>query len=349
MPHRLSKHYKSTSWKLSDVADLTGRIAIVTGGSTGTGYYICLELARKGAKVYLVCRNEERAQRAIRSLREEVPGGSFDYIHFDLTRLRTCKEAAETFLKRETRLDILINNAAVRRCSSYCLSEDGVEIQGCNAVGHFALTGRLLPLMKRTAQSAPGQHVRIINITSATHNLCSEPDFSDLQGLNQRRCSALERHGNSMLSIIVFTQELQKRLQGTGILCLAVHPGFVSDQVLHNSKKLREMAMLLIPHKGPKSLIVEAKDAAFTPLYAAIASEVETLQLGGCYLVPPGRPATPHPNAQDPTGKVGRKFWNTCLKLVYHPQGLAPRSHKSCCEAVLDPQKLKQDHHFICS
>lgn len=345
----LSKNYKSTSWKISDVADLTGRIAIVTGGSTGTGYYISLELARKGAKVYLVCRNEERAQRAIRSLREEVPSGCFDYIHFDLTRLRTCKDAAETFLKRETRLDILINNAAVRRCSSYCLSENGVEIQGCNAVGHFALTGRLLHLMKRTAQSAPGQHVRIVNITSATHKLCSEPDFSDLQGLNQRRCSALERHGNSMLSIIVFTQELQKRLQGTGILCFAVHPGFVSDQVLHNSKKLREMTMLVIPHKGPKSLIVEAKDAAFTPLYAAIASEVETLQLGGCYLVPPGRPATPHPNAQDPTGKVGRKFWNTCLKLVYDPQGLAQRSQKSRCGAVLDPQKLKQDHHSICS
>ncbi|OAV91183.1 hypothetical protein, variant 2 [Puccinia triticina 1-1 BBBD Race 1] len=233
----LCKTPKSTSWNLSDSPDLTGRVAIVTGGSTGTGYFISLELARKGAKVYLVCRNEERAQRAIISLRKELPDGSFDYIHFDLTRLRTCKDAASTFLKRENRLDILINNAAVSRCSSYSLSEDGIEIQACNTVGHFCLTERLVPLMKRTAQVADGRHARIVNITSASHKLNSEPDFASSQGLNQRRCSALERHGNSMLSIIVFNRELQRRLQGTGIICLAVHPGFISDQVLQSGQQ----------------------------------------------------------------------------------------------------------------
>ncbi|KAA1115047.1 hypothetical protein PGT21_030298 [Puccinia graminis f. sp. tritici] len=345
----LSKTSKPTSWKISDIADLSGRVAIVTGGSTGTGYYIALELARKGAKVYLVCRNEERAQQAITSLRQEVPNGLFDYIHFDLTRLRTCKDAAKTFLQRETRLDILVNNAAVRRCSSFSLSEDGVEIQACNTVGHFCLTDRLVPLMKRTAQSAQGHHVRIVNMTSVTHKLNSEPDFTNLQGLNQRRCSALERHGNSMLSIIIFNQELQKRLKGTGILCLAVHPGLVSDQVLHNSKKLRELAMLLIPHRGPNSLIVEAKHAAFTPLYAAIASEVETLQLGGSYLVSPGRPATPHHNARDPTGIAGQKLWATCLRLSYHPHGLGSRSAKACYRAVSNPHGPEQDERYACS
>lgn len=75
----------------------------------------------------MVCRNEERAQRAIRSLREEVPSGCFDYIHFDLTRLRTCKDAAETFLKRETRLDILINNAAVVSMNYVVLPSEGKQ------------------------------------------------------------------------------------------------------------------------------------------------------------------------------------------------------------------------------
>ncbi|OAV91181.1 hypothetical protein, variant 1 [Puccinia triticina 1-1 BBBD Race 1] len=346
----LCKTPKSTSWNLSDSPDLTGRVAIVTGGSTGTGYFISLELARKGAKVYLVCRNEERAQRAIISLRKELPDGSFDYIHFDLTRLRTCKDAASTFLKRENRLDILINNAAVSRCSSYSLSEDGIEIQACNTVGHFCLTERLVPLMKRTAQVADGRHARIVNITSASHKLNSEPDFASSQGLNQRRCSALERHGNSMLSIIVFNRELQRRLQGTGIICLAVHPGFISDQVLQNSKKLRELTMRLIPHKGPNSLIVEAKDAAFTPLYAAIASEVERLELGGSYLVPPGRPATPHPNARDPTGIAGQKLWATCLKIVYYSQGIVRnRSEKSCFGPVSHSHTSGKDNHTACS
>lgn len=335
---------RSTPWEISDIPNLTGQVAIVTGGSSGIGYCICLELARKGAKVYLACRNEPRTRLAISSLLEEVPGGQFEFIYFDLTCLRACREAAEAFLSREIRLDILVNNASVKRTSPYTLSEDGIEIQACNCTGHFALTERLIPLMKKTAQGAGERHVRIINMTSVTHKLNSEPDFTSLERLNQRRCSGLERHANSMLSMIIFNQELHRRLRGTGVTCLAVHPGLTVDNFVHSHSTLRGLATLLLPEKASSCANTETRHAALTPLYAATALEVEQQHLGGCYLVPPGKPATPHPNARDPSGLIGRKLWQTFTKITHQPHLPNSGSTRTCRRVFPQTEAVSNTH-----
>ncbi|KAI8447918.1 short chain dehydrogenase, partial [Phakopsora pachyrhizi] len=334
------------------------------GGNSGIGYFICLELARKGAKVYLLCRNEGRTREAIESIKSSLISTSnlssseidLNFIQFDLTKLKSCKLAAETFSQKEERLDILINNATVKSTTPYTITEDGIEIQACTSVGHFCLTTNLLPILKRTAQDQEQKqlgekkitekcikddhtadqvfkedilykrknHVRIVNITSVAHKFNSEPDFENLNGLNQKRCSGLGRYGNSMLSVLLFTKELQKRLFDSGILCFAVHPGIIADRLFQDNKKLKAIIMALFL-RTKESILTETREAAVTPLFAATSLEIELENLGGSYLIPPGKPSKPHPNARDQTGEMGKQLWNLCEDLLHNPDRLQRR------------------------
>ncbi|KAF8191464.1 hypothetical protein K438DRAFT_1830561 [Mycena galopus ATCC 62051] len=299
------------SWTANDIPNLEGRIAIVTGGNSGLGYSTVLELARHGAKVYMASRNPDTANAAIASLKTEVPSAQVEFLAFDLTSLSAAKAAAKEFLEKEERLDMLILNAGVMACP-YELTADGIEIQACNGTGHFAFTVDLLPILRRT-DALPDTHVRIVCVSSEGHRV-AQPDFSDLKGLNQKCTTTQHRYGNSKLSNILFTNELQRRLAGTGIYCLSLHPGIVATNIYRG-------AVASFPWLAPfvflgRYALLTPEQGARTQLYAATALEVEEKDLKAAYLTPYAKVSTPSLPAQDKDGKLAAQFWALCEKLV---------------------------------
>ncbi|CAK5275966.1 unnamed protein product [Mycena citricolor] len=179
-----------------DLVDLRGRVAIVTGGNTGIGYATIQMLGRKGAKVYMAARDQERAETAIQQLEAEgISDGSVHWLKLNLSDVRTVRDATESFRKKEERLDILVNNAAKALPGPFLVNTDGLlDIMAINHIGPFALTQGLLPLMIETAKS-PNSDVRIVNLTSMLHTSAKPSTFATKDALN-------ENYGDSFLGSI---------------------------------------------------------------------------------------------------------------------------------------------------
>ncbi|KAJ3753654.1 short chain dehydrogenase [Lentinula raphanica] len=308
-------------WTVSSIPDLSGRVAIVTGGNTGLGYITVRELARKGARVYMLSRTDARAFAAIDKIKGELGpelNPQVEYINFDLLSLNSAKKAADTFLQKEKRLDVLVNNAGIM-ATPYELGPDGIEIQASNGTGHFALTISLLPLLKTTA-AMPDSHVRIVNVSSFGYFFAyaaSKPDFSSLEGLNQKTWSTWVRYGRSKLMNILFTNELQKRLTESGtnnIYCLSVHPGGVSTELTRGP--LQSWPFLAPLEKIARMFLATPEQGALTQLYAASSLEVEEKDLKAALLSPVAQVATKASLAEDKDGKMGSDFWNLCEALM---------------------------------
>ncbi|KAJ3829618.1 short chain dehydrogenase [Lentinula raphanica] len=308
-------------WTVSSIPDLSGRVAIVTGGNTGLGYITVRELARKGARVYMLSRTDTRAFAAMDKIKGELGpelNPQVEYINFDLLSLNSAKKAADTFLQKEKRLDILVNNAGIM-ATPYELGPDGIEIQASNGTGHFALTMSLLPLLK-TIAAMPDSHVRIVNVSSFGYFFAyaaSKPDFSSLEGLNQKTWSTWVRYGRSKLMNILFTNELQKRLTESGtnnIYCLSVHPGGVSTELTRGP--LQSWPFLAPLEQIARMFLATPEQGALTQLYAAGSLEVEEKDLKAALLSPVAQVATKASLAEDKDGKMGSDFWNLCEALM---------------------------------
>ncbi|POW05391.1 hypothetical protein PSTT_09728 [Puccinia striiformis] len=235
------------------------------------------------------------------------PDAQLDFIHFDLTILSSAKTAAENFTSRESRLDILINNAGIIGDTRYELSPDGIELTACNATGHFALTSHLLPILKKTASSVSDPHVRIVNVASLAHLFATNPDLSSLEGINRRDDRPMRRYDHSKLNNVLFTNELQKRLSDTSIYCLSVHPGLVASDIFNGI-----MSDFLTNWftKFGSYIIASPHEGALTQLYAATSPDIEIKGLRAAYLVPYGQVGRKSLLAQDRDGKLGQQFWN---------------------------------------
>ncbi|KAM0788262.1 hypothetical protein ACM66B_001411 [Microbotryomycetes sp. NB124-2] len=261
----------------TEMPDLTGKVAIVTGGNTGIGYHTVAELLRHGCKVYMACRSEHRAREAIDKLSHEVPDSASKvvFLKFDLTELHTAKSAAEAFNEKESRLDIVICNAGIMAWPYEI--KNGVEIQFFNHLGHFALVQELLPTLQQTAKG-PNAHVRVVTVSSAGHIITPKPNFSSLEAVNARMLSTWHRYGQSKLCNILFTLELQRRLDEFGIRCLSVHPGVVDSEVLRgtvaSSRILGAITKIVSTY-----LFMSSYSGAKTQLYAAASPEVDELDL----------------------------------------------------------------------
>ncbi|KAK7053761.1 NAD-binding protein [Favolaschia claudopus] len=223
---------KRKSVSEDDLVDLHGKVAIVTGGNTGIGYATIQMLARKGAKVYMAARSEERALEAIKQLQSEnINDGSVHWLKLELSDPRAAKRAAQDFLEKETRLDILVNNAAKSSPGPFKLDKDGLlDIMVLNHISHFALADTLLPLMKETAKES-GSDVRIVNVSSMAHSGVKPETFATKEAFNKNYGDSvrgyLNTYGLSKLANILHIKELQKRLiaESVPITCIAVHPG----------------------------------------------------------------------------------------------------------------------------
>ncbi|KAJ7123088.1 NAD-P-binding protein [Mycena epipterygia] len=217
-----------------DLVDLHGKVVLVTGGNTGIGYATVQMLARKGAKVYIAARDEGRAAAAIEQLKSEnINDGTVHWLKLDLSDPRAAKSAANQFLEKEQRLDILVNNAARGSPGPYKLDKDGfLDIMTTNHISHFVFTDTLLPLLKGTAKE-PGSDVRIVNVSSVTHSNMKPETFSTKEAFNkdfgESTMGYLDTYANSKLANILHIKELQKRLtsESVSITCLSAHPGAI--------------------------------------------------------------------------------------------------------------------------
>lgn len=254
------------AWTANDIPDQSGRTAVVTGANSGIGYVTARELARRGARVLLACRSEERGRAAVDRLLGEVPGARAEFAPLDLGDLASVRRFADAY--DSARLDLLINNAGVMALP-HRRTADGFETQfGVNHLGHFALTGLLLPRLLET----PG--ARVVTVSSGLHAL-GNIDIGDLNSeRNYRRWLA---YGRSKTANLLFVHELARRLAATGAdtVAAAAHPGYASTNLQSAGPRMMgrrgtERFMAL----GNRFVAQPATAGALPTLYAATAPGV---------------------------------------------------------------------------
>jgi NAD(P)-dependent dehydrogenase (short-subunit alcohol dehydrogenase family) len=199
-----------------------GQIVLITGANSGMGKATALELAKTGARIVMLCRSKQRGEAAL----EEVKAGSgspdIDLMLCDLASLQEIRAFCKTFSERYQRLDVLVNNAGVILPGRQ-VTRDGWEMQfGVNHLGHFLLTNLLLDLMKKSAPS------RIVNVSSGAHKI-GKIFFTDVNLTDNY--SVWRAYAQSKLANILFTYELARRLDGTGVTVNCLHPGAVATEM----------------------------------------------------------------------------------------------------------------------
>ena len=256
---------------------LVGRIAVVTGANTGIGFETARVLAQRGATVVLACLSETRAHAAATRITALVPdtsGGAVETLPLDLASLASVRQAADTLLARHPRIDLLINNAGVMD-TPYSTTADGFERQfGTNHLGHFALTGLLLPGLLPVAGS------RIVTVSSLVHRRGSI-DFSDLSYTRDYRPDAA--YCRSKLSNLLFSFALQRRLTASGAdpIAVACHPGIARSELVRNGSAFSRFVCALLWYVAFQS----AAMGALPTLRAA----TDPVAVGGAYYGPDGR------------------------------------------------------------
>jgi NAD(P)-dependent dehydrogenase (short-subunit alcohol dehydrogenase family) len=260
-----------TNWTTTDIPDQTGRTAVVTGANTGLGYETAAALAAKGAHVVLAVRNTDKGAAAADLIGRRTPGVSVDVQKLDLTSLDSIRAAAEQLRSKHDSIDLLINNAGVM-FTPKSTTNDGFELQfGTNHLGHFAFTGLLLDRVL----AAPGS--RVVTVSSVGHRFARGIRFDDLQW--EREYSRVGAYGQAKLANLMFTYELQRRLQGTNTIAAAAHPGGSRTELTRNLPPL-----VAAVTKLAEPLFQSAEMGALPTLRAATDPGV----IGGQYFGPDG-------------------------------------------------------------
>jgi NAD(P)-dependent dehydrogenase (short-subunit alcohol dehydrogenase family) len=222
-----------SAWTFSDIPDQTGRTAIVTGANTGIGLETARMLALKGANVVLACRNPEKGKAAVDQVLAARPSGRASLAVLDLSDLDSVAAFAARFTASNERLDLLVNNAGVM-VPPLGRTKQGFELQfGTNHLGHFALAGRLLPLVLRTAGA------RIVVVSSSAQNW-GRIDFDDLNW-ERRPYRAWAAYCQSKLANQLFALELHQRLSSAvpGVRVTSAHPGWTATDLQRSSGWMR--------------------------------------------------------------------------------------------------------------
>jgi NAD(P)-dependent dehydrogenase (short-subunit alcohol dehydrogenase family) len=219
-------------WTEQDVTDQTGRVAIVTGSSSGIGYENARVLANKGAEVVIAVRNLGKGNAAAAKIRKQHQGAKLRVMELDLASLASVKSFADAFLATSSRLDLLINNAGVMM-PPYSKTADGFELQiGTNHLGHFALTAHLLEVLANTEGS------RVVNVASGAHT-SGEIDFDDLNW-EKRKYAPWRAYGATKIANLYFTYELDRKLKASGspVIAVAAHPGWTATDLQRHSRMI---------------------------------------------------------------------------------------------------------------
>ncbi len=262
-------------WTDKDIPDQSGRLAVITGSNTGLGYDTARLLAANGAKVVMAVRDTAKGEAAASRIRGLTPGAEVTVHKLDLGSLAAVKDAAAEMAAAYPRIDLLIDNAGVMYPPK-STTADGFELQfGTNHLGHFALTGILLPNLLTVDGS------RVVVVASVAHNIRAKIAFDDLQW-EKRRYDRVASYGQSKLANLMFTYALQRRLAATDAKTIAVaaHPGFAATELMRHIPGANLPGMDWILGR----VLNSAEMGAWTTLRAATDPAVR----GGQYYGPDG-------------------------------------------------------------
>jgi NAD(P)-dependent dehydrogenase (short-subunit alcohol dehydrogenase family) len=274
-------------WAAVDIPSQAGRRVLITGANSGIGYPAALRLARRGATVVLACRDEARGSAALRRIGAEAPGAKLELALLDLASLASVREVAAREVDKGLPLDLLINNAGVMAPPQRLETGEGFELQfGTNVLGHFALTGLLLPALERAAAKAQSQaqRPRVVTVASIAHKR-GRIDFDDLQGV--KKYSPMKAYQQSKLANLMFSFELERRLvaRSSGLLSMAAHPGVAETNLfVTGNYPAFELAVRKAMGTLIGAFLNSSAEGALPTLYAATALEA----VGGGYYGPQG-------------------------------------------------------------
>jgi NAD(P)-dependent dehydrogenase (short-subunit alcohol dehydrogenase family) len=259
-------------WTAADIADQTGRVAVITGANTGLGYETAAGLAEHGARVVLAVRNLDKGKDAATRITANSPHADVALQELDLTSLDSIRAAAEQLRSEHDRIDLLINNAGVMYTPK-STTKDGFELQfGTNHLGHFAFTGLLLDRLLPFAGS------RVVTVSSIGHRIRADIHFDDLQW--ERAYNRVGAYGQAKLANLLFTYELQRRLAAHGTtIAAAAHPGGSRTELMRNLPPLVARVSAVV-----EPLLQDAPMGALPSLRAATDPAV----VGGQYFGPDG-------------------------------------------------------------
>lgn len=246
-------------WTYNNIPDQSGRVALVTGGASGIGFHISLMLAKKGAKVIITYRDFNRAKEAINKIVAEHPLADLAIVKLDLTDLKSVATCADEVKKGYQQLDLLINNAGIM-VPPFVQTLQGFESQiGTNHLGHFALTGQLLPMLMLT----PGS--RVISVSSLAAFI-GDINLGDLN-YEHRPYKKWEAYGQSKLANLLFTRELSKRLAEYELPLIAVasHPGGSPTNLQRTSSYFMKRILTPLISHAPSEAALPTLRAACDP------------------------------------------------------------------------------------
>nr|XP_018262805.1 pod-specific dehydrogenase [Kwoniella dejecticola CBS 10117]OBR84963.1 pod-specific dehydrogenase [Kwoniella dejecticola CBS 10117] len=310
-------------WSVDEIPDQSGRVVLITGGNSGTGYATALAFYNAGAKVYIACRNEQLANEGIKSIQKGAKKGTVEFIKLDLADLGSVDSCAEEFLKNEKKLDILFANAGVMASPEGLRTKQGYTLQfGTNVLGHHRLISLLLPLL---LSSPPTHPSRIILTSSAGHatapkegvdlrSVVSDPSDPVQQPGTKPKWGKYEKmrwveYGQSKWGNIALSNYLHNEYGRQGrLISVAVHPGLVATNLGQHlpfegfAKKY--LPWLVYPITRAPAI------GAVNQVWAATVPDEEARWLSGQYIVPFRKVGIARADLQD--DKRVEKVWNWC-------------------------------------
>jgi NAD(P)-dependent dehydrogenase (short-subunit alcohol dehydrogenase family) len=304
----------SSRWTLASMPDMSGKTVIVTGANSGLGFEATKAFARKGATVVMACRSTARGKRAADDVRHELPEAELDVRELDLAALSSVESFAESVTADYDEIDVLCNNAGVMAIPR-AETGDGFEMQfGVNHLGHFALTGHLLPLLRETDGES-----RVVTHASGAHQQ-GDIDFEDLH--HERDYGKWEAYAQSKLANLLFAYELDRKLEAAGVddvVSTACHPGWAATNLQRRGPEQMGSTARLYLMKAANALIAQdAQQGALPMLYAATAEDIT----GAEYIGPDGfMSMRGYPHHDEPTKKardpdIAAQLWDVSEELT---------------------------------
>lgn len=263
------------------VPDLSGRFAVITGANSGLGFGLAKRLSAAGADVVMAIRNRAKGEAAVAQITAEVPNAKLTIKNLDLSSLASVAALGDELTAEGRPIDVLINNAGVMTPPERDTTSDGFELQfGCNHLGHFALTGHLLPLLKAADAS------RVVSLSSLAART-GRIHFDDPQFANDYQ--SMSAYGQSKVAVLMFARELDKRSReaGWGVMSNAAHPGLTKTNLQlsgpsHGREKPSAMARFYkFSWRFMPFMWQEVDEGILPALYAAASPGAEGSQFYG--------------------------------------------------------------------
>ncbi|MCJ1384724.1 hypothetical protein MMC17_007842 [Xylographa soralifera] len=298
-----------------DIGDLTGKVYIVTGSTSGCGFELAKMLYAAGGKVYVAARSAEKIKIAIRLIEpsERSSSGKLVALNLDLADLSSIKQSANAFLDAEERLDVVVHNAGIMKPPPGSRTPTGHDLEmGTNCLGPFLFNHFLEGILRKTAASAPPNSVRVVWLASMV--AVSTPQggvlWNEKTQQPQVLKNAMENYMASKAGNVFLASECAKRLGGDGIISISVHPGLLKTELQRHGGAVQSFITGFLLKPG--------KFGAYTEIFAACSPQITAKDKGG-FVVPWGRlgPIPEHiqkamkTRAEGGTGNAAR-FWSWC-------------------------------------